>query len=61
MAHALGLTVVAEGIEDADCMNLLHTLRCDVGQGWHISKPVSAGTVASRWIGEGALQSRLMA
>ncbi|MGB3378177.1 MAG: EAL domain-containing protein, partial [Allopontixanthobacter sediminis] len=61
MAHALGLTVVAEGIEDAECMRLLHTLRCDIAQGWHISKPVSAEIIASRWIADGDEQARLMA
>ncbi len=61
MAHALGLTVVAEGIEDAECMRLLHTLRCDIAQGWHISKPVSAEIIAVRWIAEGDEHARLMA
>lgn len=61
MAHALGLTVVAEGIEDAGCMELLHELECDIGQGWHISKPLSAGIIASRWIGTCCGDARLTA
>ena len=50
MAHALGLTVVAEGIEDADCMKLLNRLRCDFAQGWHISKPVTADVLVANWL-----------
>jgi EAL domain-containing protein (putative c-di-GMP-specific phosphodiesterase class I) len=33
MAHALGLRVVAEGIEDAGSARTLADLGCDVGQG----------------------------
>lgn len=41
MAHALGLSVVAEGVETEECLNLLAQMRCDVGQGWLFSKPLS--------------------
>jgi diguanylate cyclase len=40
MAHELGMKVVAEGIEDADCLALLTEMGCDTGQGWHIGKPM---------------------
>ena len=40
LAHNLGLTVVAEGIENAAVLALLHTLNCDEGQGYHMSKPL---------------------
>jgi len=40
LAHNLGLTVVAEGIENAAVLALLHTLDCDEGQGYHMSKPL---------------------
>ncbi len=40
MAHALGFSVVAEGIETADCLAMLEGMGCDTGQGWLISKPL---------------------
>ena len=40
LAHNLGLTVVAEGIETAAVLGLLHALHCDEGQGYHMSKPL---------------------
>ena len=42
MAHNLGMTVVAEGVEDQSTWNLLQILRCDMAQGFHISRPVAA-------------------
>ena len=43
LAHALGLRVVAEGVEDEHCLGLLTGLRCDLVQGYVISKPKPAG------------------
>jgi diguanylate cyclase (GGDEF)-like protein len=40
MAHSLGLTVVAEGIEDAETAAKLSTLGCDLGQGYLYAKPM---------------------
>jgi diguanylate cyclase (GGDEF)-like protein len=40
MAHALGMRVVAEGIESRRQMQLLQTLGCDEGQGFFFSHPV---------------------
>lgn len=40
LGHALGLTVVAEGIEDETTMSLLARLGCDVAQGYHIGMPM---------------------
>ena len=42
LAHALGLETVAEGIEQADQIAHLSQMRCTLGQGYHISKPVPA-------------------
>ncbi|NIJ35496.1 EAL domain-containing protein (putative c-di-GMP-specific phosphodiesterase class I)/CHASE2 domain-containing sensor protein [Sphingopyxis panaciterrae] len=39
LAHRLGATAVAEGIEDRETMTLLEGLGCDVGQGYHLGKP----------------------
>ncbi len=40
LAHGMGLTVVAEGIEDAACLDFLRSHGCDMAQGYHISRPV---------------------
>lgn len=40
LAHALGLKVVAEGVEDAETLEVLAELGCDVIQGWHTGRPV---------------------
>lgn len=40
LAHALGQTVVAEGIEDAPTLALLRDLGCDHAQGFHLGRPV---------------------
>ena len=42
LAHALGLRVVAEGVEDDHCLGLLSGLSCDLVQGYVISKPKPA-------------------
>jgi EAL domain-containing protein (putative c-di-GMP-specific phosphodiesterase class I) len=39
LAHALGLRVVAEGVEDQASFELLSELECDLVQGYHISRP----------------------
>lgn len=40
LAHNLGLTVVAEGLETAKAWGMLSRLGCDEGQGYFISKPM---------------------
>jgi EAL domain-containing protein (putative c-di-GMP-specific phosphodiesterase class I)/CHASE2 domain-containing sensor protein len=47
MAHELGMNVVAEGIEDADCLARLRAMGCDTAQGWHIGKPMPATHIAA--------------
>ncbi len=52
LAHNLGLTVVAEGVESAKLYSLLRTLGCDEGQGYHMSRPLPAPEIpsfADRW------------
>jgi EAL domain-containing protein (putative c-di-GMP-specific phosphodiesterase class I)/CHASE2 domain-containing sensor protein len=46
MAHELGLAVVAEGVEDEACLELLREMGCHQAQGYGISRPVPAGAVA---------------
>jgi diguanylate cyclase (GGDEF)-like protein len=45
LGHALGLDVVAEGVEDLDTLELLRELGCDIAQGYGIGRPVPAGEV----------------
>src|SRR5215213_2192762 len=40
LGHDLGLTVVAEGVEDAESLELLAGMECDVAQGYHICPPL---------------------
>jgi len=49
LAGALGLRVVAEGVEDERAWRLLHVAGCDVGQGWFYAKPIS-GEQVGEWL-----------
>ena len=40
LAHNLGMTVVAEGLESAKSWKLLEGLHCDEAQGFFISRPM---------------------
>ena len=42
LAHALGLALVAEGVEDQETLDALAGLGCDVVQGYHLSRPLPA-------------------
>ena len=53
LAHDLGLTVVAEGIEDKATLRRLQELGCDVGQGYLFAEPLPASAVAG-WVGKRA-------
>lgn len=45
LARALGLEVVAEGVEDEQALELLRSWGCDYGQGYLIGKPAPAGDI----------------
>ncbi len=46
LAHNLGLTVVAEGVENAKVWDLLRELNCDEAQGFHMGRPMPASEIA---------------
>jgi len=48
MAHALGLKVVAEGVETQAQRDTLAGLGCDLGQGWLFGRPLPAAELAAR-------------
>ncbi|WP_157662763.1 bifunctional diguanylate cyclase/phosphodiesterase [Sulfuriferula sp. AH1] len=49
MAHNMGYRVVAEGVENAEILELLQILGCDIVQGFYFSKPMPAASVPE-WI-----------
>jgi diguanylate cyclase (GGDEF)-like protein/PAS domain S-box-containing protein len=48
LAHTLGLSAVAEGVETVEQMNLLRDLGCDFGQGHHWSPAVTVDELPDR-------------
>ncbi|MDQ2956140.1 MAG: EAL domain-containing protein [Actinomycetota bacterium] len=63
LGDALGLRIVAEGIEDQATLDELRELGCDVAQGYYIGRPMSAPDLG-RWLlrgpWEGAPRLRLL-
>jgi len=49
MGHALGLRIVAEGVEEADTAAALVGMQVDVLQGYHVARPMPAHEVSS-WV-----------
>jgi len=54
LAHSLGIRVCAEGVETTEVMQQLYQWRCDIIQGYHISKAIPAPEITpfinnSRW------------
>ena len=48
LAHSLGRTVVAEGVEHQDTLKVLIELGCDVAQGYAIGRPMSLDSLNKR-------------
>ena len=42
LGHNLGMTLVAEGVETKKTLNALAGLGCDIAQGYHLSRPITA-------------------
>jgi diguanylate cyclase (GGDEF)-like protein/PAS domain S-box-containing protein len=51
LAHNLGLTVVAEGVEDETALDMLIEYRCDSAQGYLFSRPCAASELTT-WLTE---------
>ncbi|MFL5839357.1 MAG: EAL domain-containing protein, partial [Thermoleophilaceae bacterium] len=49
LAHALGLDVIAEGVEDEETAELLAELGCEYLQGYHLGRPLPAHDLI-RWL-----------
>ena len=49
LAHSLGLTVTAEGVETVAVLNRLKGMGCDYYQGYYVSKPMSKADMAA-WL-----------
>ncbi len=47
LAHELGLTVTAEGVEDTATLQALVEMGCDAAQGFVISRPVPEEELAN--------------
>ena len=48
MAHAVNLTVVAEGVETEEQLDVLRRLNCDKVQGFHLGRPTSPDLLPDR-------------
>ena len=50
LGQMLGLHLVAEGIESAEVAELLKTMGCDEGQGYHFGVPMPAGDFTRQFL-----------
>ncbi len=47
LAHALGMTAIAEGVETPEQLGRLRDMRCEQGQGYYFSKPLTGEAAAT--------------
>ena len=57
LAHRFGLTVVAEGVESAEELQVLKEMKCDAMQGFHYSEPLPHDELC-QWLEQFACTSR---
>ncbi|HZG90490.1 MAG TPA: bifunctional diguanylate cyclase/phosphodiesterase [Pseudonocardia sp.] len=48
LGHNLGLSIVAEGVEDERTLTALAALHCDIAQGYHLDRPMAAALLDAR-------------
>ena len=58
LAHALGLKLVAEGVETAEQLERLKDLKCDLAQGFYFSEPLAGGEIQSFLTGDHRWKSK---
>lgn len=46
IAHSLGKTVTADGVETVEQVDLLRHMKCDLLQGWYFSKACAVGRLS---------------
>ena len=51
LAHALDLRVIAEGVEDAETLEVLQGMGCDLAQGYFIAEPI-ADNATETWLAD---------
>jgi len=52
LAHSLGRTVVAEGVETRELLDMLIAMKCEVAQGFIVGRPCSLNDLSKRLAGE---------
>jgi EAL domain-containing protein (putative c-di-GMP-specific phosphodiesterase class I)/CHASE2 domain-containing sensor protein len=52
LAHSLGRTVVAEGVETREILDMLVAMKCEIAQGFIIGRPSSLTDLSKRLVGE---------
>jgi EAL domain-containing protein (putative c-di-GMP-specific phosphodiesterase class I) len=53
LAHGLGLSATAEGVEDEPTLALLRRLGCDCAQGFFIAAPMAGAELVPWWLARG--------
>jgi EAL domain-containing protein (putative c-di-GMP-specific phosphodiesterase class I) len=61
MAHALGMEVVAEGVENAEQLAILRGLGCNEVQGYLIARPMPAEAIEALLVKRYLLDEKLAA
>jgi EAL domain-containing protein (putative c-di-GMP-specific phosphodiesterase class I) len=52
LAHSLGRTVVAEGVESREILDMLIAMKCEVAQGFVVGRPSSLNDLLKRLVGD---------
>jgi EAL domain-containing protein (putative c-di-GMP-specific phosphodiesterase class I) len=59
LGHNLGLSIVAEGVEDEATLVALRALGVDIAQGFHLGRPMP-DSVLQQWIADHSQAARLL-